>query len=89
VSTLRVLVLSVLLCGLAGCDDAPHPLDAQAIQIVVRDQRQTSTYKANYLPNVVPRLTSGIYPLHESPRRVTQIGLNAGTPYPNIDQERS
>ena len=38
-----------------------------------------SIFKANYFPNVVPKLYAGIYPLHETPGTMTRIGSVAGS----------
>lgn len=41
--------------------------------------KRASISKPNYLPNVVPKLYTGIYPLHETPRTMTRIGNVAGS----------
>ncbi len=113
---MRSIAMAISLAFVSGCTELPNPIDAQEIQIVVRDRQsrpvegalvqvgfdwthfqartnsdgivtlpgdvgglRASIAKTNYLPNVVPRLYTGIYPLYESPRRLSQIGSIAGT----------
>lgn len=53
--------------------------DGIAVLPADAEGQRATIAKTNYLPNAVPRIFSGIYPLHTTPRTLTRIGGVAGS----------
>ena len=55
--------------------------NSQGIALLPADAegQPVSIYKTNYLPNSVPRVYAGTYPLHETRKKLSLIGSVAGT----------